>query len=49
MRSATNPYALCNIESLINKLTNKYIYLYNLFIFVNGAWNKGQLLKGGVV
>ena len=44
----TSSHALCNMDSLINKLTNKYICLYNLFI-VMGAWNKGQLLKGSMV
>ena len=37
-----NPYALCNIESLIYKFTNKYICFWR-------AWNKGQLLKGGMI
>jgi len=40
-----SPY---NMESLINKFTSKYICFYRLFK-VKGAWNKGQLLKGGVV
>jgi len=47
-----------NMHSLINKLTNKYICLHNLFIvrgreikanYLKGAWNKGSLLKGVVV
>jgi len=25
-----SPYALCNMESLINKFTNKYILLFNM-------------------
>jgi len=38
-RGGASPYALCNMESLMKTLTNKYICLYNL---------KGQLLKGVV-
>jgi len=36
------------MEILINKVTNKYICFYSLFK-LRGAWNKGQLLKGGLV
>jgi len=36
------------MESLIIKITNKYTCFYSL-LKVRGAWNKGQLLKGGVV
>jgi len=42
------PYVSYNTESLIIKLTNKYICFYSLFK-VREVWNKGQLLKGGVV
>jgi len=35
------------MESLIYKLTNKYTCLCNSFI-AREAWNRGQLLKGGV-
>ena len=47
---ASSIHALCNMERLINKLTNKevFICLYKLFI-ARGAWSKGQLPKGGVV
>ena len=38
-----SPYAPCNMESLIDKFTNKYICLYSLFN-VRGAWNKWQPL-----
>jgi len=31
-QGAAKPYVLCNMESVINKSTNKYICLYNLFI-----------------
>jgi len=41
-------YALCNVKSLINKCTNKYICFYNLFN-VKGAWNKRQLLERSVL
>ena len=43
-----SPYALENMEILINKFTNEYICFYSLFK-LSGASNKGQLLKGGVV
>jgi len=31
-KGGARPYALCNMERLINKLINKYICLCNLFI-----------------
>jgi len=34
------PYAFCSMESLINKLTNKYICLKNLFIIRGGLKQK---------
>jgi len=40
--------ALYNMERLINEFTNKYFRFHNLF-HARVAWNKGQLLKGGVV
>jgi len=36
------------MEKFIIKFTNTYICFYRLFK-VRGAWNKGQLLKGGTV
>ena len=42
------PCVVYNMESLINKFTNKCVCLYNLFN-TRGAWNKGRLLEGGVV
>jgi len=38
-----SPYASRNMESLINKFTNKYFCLYSLFK-VRSAWNKWQSL-----
>jgi len=45
---ARPPCALRNMDSFINKLTDKYICLHKFFVF-KGAWHKGQLLKGGAV
>ena len=47
-QGGASPYAPYKMESLIVKFTNKYICFYSLFK-VRGAWNKGQLLEGGVV
>jgi len=47
-KGGASPYALCDMESLINKLTKKYFCLCNSFI-VRRTSNKGQLLKGGLV
>ena len=41
-------YALYNMESLINKFTNKYTCFYNLFN-VRGLETKDDYFKGGVV
>jgi len=35
-KEGTSPCVFCNMESLINKLTNKYICICNLFV-VRGA------------
>jgi len=45
----SSPYAPYNMESLINKFTNKHIVFYSLFKVRGLNWNKRQLLKGGVV
>ena len=37
-----NPYAICDIESMINKFTDNYICFYNLFKARGWTWNKGQ-------
>ena len=42
------PYASYNMVSLINTFANEYTWFYSLFK-VRRAWNKRQLLKGGVV
>ena len=47
-QGGASPYALKNMESLINKFTSKCNCFYNVFN-VRGAWNRGQLLNGGVV
>jgi len=39
-----NSYAPCNMESLINKFTNKYICFYNL-INVKGVETKDSYLR----
>jgi len=44
-KGGASPYALCNTESLIKKLTNEYIYLNNLFI-VRGLDTKDNYSKG---
>jgi len=31
-KECASPYAHCNMECLINKLTNKYICLHNMFL-----------------
>jgi len=41
-----SPYALCNVDSLINKLTNNFICVCNLFI-ARGLETKAKYLKGG--
>ena len=46
-KGGASPSALCNMEILINKFTNKHICFYNLFK-VRGAWSKGQLHEGAV-
>jgi len=47
-QGGASPYAPHNTKSLIMKFTKQYICFYSLFK-AWGAWNKGQLLKGGVV
>jgi len=47
-QGGASPYAPYNMESLIIKFTNKYICFYRLFK-VRRTWNKGQILKGGVI
>jgi len=41
-----SPYVLCNRENLINKLTNEYICLYNLFIIRGGLKQRTVALWG---
>jgi len=43
-KDGKSPYGICNLENLINKLTMKYIYLYNLFI-VRGLETNDNYLK----
>ena len=47
VNGGASPCASYNMEGLINKFSNKYIF-YSLFK-VRGAWNKGQSFKRGVV
>jgi len=48
LQGGSSPYTLHNMQSLMNKNTNKYNCFHNIFN-ITGPWNKGQLLKGGVV
>ena len=41
-------YALHTMEGLINKLTIN-TFVFTIYLMSGGAWNKGHLLKGGVV
>ena len=48
-QGGASPYGPYNMESLVNKFTNKHISFYSLFKVRSLNWNKGQLLKGDVV
>jgi len=45
LQGGAGSYVLCNMHSLMNKLTNKYICLHNLFI-VRGHEIKANTSRG---